>query len=271
MTLAPRPELSEATKRALLETLKTQHKKLTGDAPPVLECSMLKHGDSYCFVNSLFADPKAFASTQVCLKELSPVKFRSFVQIKRDVDGRAMQSITVRGPEFKCVAHSDRPSQWKQMLLFHSSVVLFHVYCKLVYGHASKVVPLALPPVPSAGSFVRVKYHEPGGISLLPLSPSSPPPSSPGQCYICWNTAACDVLFPCGVSSHACCQQCALKLYERWSSTEVNGEATVRCPTCSCATGPLRLTSGGIFVLPSKRYTLRKLKKPSYCRTRVIR
>jgi hypothetical protein len=281
MVLAPRPALSDAAKTHILATLKMQHNKLMCDDSRAvtrevtsLECSMLTHGDSFCFVNSLFADPKAFASTQVCLKEVSPVKFRSVVQVKRDGDGRATQSVTMKGPEYKFVTGVERPPEWRQLLLVHASIVLFHVYCKAVYGHRDMRVPLSLPPVPSVNSFVRAKYREPADLGRL-FAPS-PAPATPGTtptswCFVCWETNACDVLFPCRVPSHACCRQCAMKLYERWSSTEVGGEVTVRCPTCSCASGPLMLSSGGVLTLPSKRYELRKQKKPSYTRVRVIR
>lgn len=281
MVLAPRPALSDATRTHILATLKMQHNKLMCDETrtlPSLECSMLTHGDSFCFVNSLFADPKAFASTQVCLKEVSPVKFRSVVQVKRDGDGRATQSVTIKGPEYKFVSGVERPPEWRQLLLVHASIVLFHVYCKAVYGHRDMPVPLSLPPVPSVSLFVHTKYREPANLSrLFVVEPAaSPAPATPGTppapwCYVCWETNACDVLFPCRVPSHACCRQCAIKLYEQWSSTEVGGEVTVRCPTCSCASGPLMFSSGDVLTLPSKRYELRKQKKPSYTRVRVIR
>lgn len=260
--------IPEDKKHALLTTLKEQHQKLVESERATLKCQVCQHHESFCFVNSLFVESKAFASTSVVLQDVSPVKLRSLVQIKRDAQGCPIAAITLRGPQYKVLKDVEKPSCWRKLVLLHSSILLFHLYCKLVYGVANQPVP-ALPALPTLPVGVKlVKFEQPADASkLLPPPGTTIPPS---WCYVCWESVTCDVLFPCRVPGHACCRKCLRKLHTMWSSTEYEGTGTVRCPTCGCADGELLSARGSPIDIPNKGYTLRKQRKPQYARMRVI-
>lgn len=291
---APLPVMSDETQQRLLQTLRTQHHQLTQssrDLAPTLRCQLIRAGDSYCFMNDLWSQPKAYASTPVVLRGPTARTYKSVVQLKRDECGDAMASITVKGPVYKLVS-GELPPHLCQHLTLHASMMLFSVYVRAMYELKQVQDVPALPLFPAVPDCVQeVKFHDKDALQQLltalrrtaptlpPLQrfspPGSPRPSTPGiedtpACYICWRQVTCDVLFPCMVASHACCRKCVTKLYERWRCTEFEGGSTIPCPMCGCAQGKVVFQDGSPLTLPSKRYMLRKQAKPSYRRTRVF-
>lgn len=284
--------MSAEVQQRLVETLQSQHHQLTQSCRPevqALRCQLIQAGDSYCFMNDMWPQPKAYASTPVVLRGPAGRVYKSVVQIKRDACGDAMASVTVKGPVYK-LALGELPSHLAQLLTLHASMTLFAVYVRAMYELKNGEDVPALPPFPAVPDCVReVRFHEKDAVQQLVAAlrhQQTPPPPSPiltltrpstpgttdtSACYICWRQVTCDVLFPCMVVSHACCRKCVMKLHDRWRCSEFQGGSTVPCPMCGCDQGGLVCRDGSPLKLPSKRYMLRKQAKPSYRHTRVIR
>jgi hypothetical protein len=281
--------MDEETQAQLVRALKAQYVQM-------LQCDMRPVDASFYFTNKFYGHAKSYASTAVVVRAKRGVVHTS-VHIKRDARGDPMPALIVDGPSYAC---SCETGTYLEELTRHASVVLFRVYTKLLYGAQSPVkvvMDQSLPTLPALPPGVVMQpYSESEAVEhVLPQLTTCgrlctpPPPSgadndveavearqadegqrkrrrvSPGTspCYICWRHRPCDILFPCRRANHACCRRCIVELFQMWSSTEYEGMATMKCPQCACASGPVTTVQGQV-VLMGTRYSLRKQRRKSY-------